>query len=87
MTTEIDSRYCQPNDAGLGSTGAAVGRKIGKLFDALDVISSWRAHGQIIEDCYEFKMSVRKQLEAEGWRIKASARDNWQVLPPIRTGR
>lgn len=64
--------YCEPANAGLSSETAAVARRIGRLFDALDnevsklVVGS---HDRILQDIEAFRTKLRERLEAEGWTV------------------
>lgn len=71
-----------PNDDGQSSTGASVGKKVAQLLGALDALDHHVAHGSLIEKCQKFRAEVLENLLWEEWRIKVTAADKWQVLPP-----
>jgi hypothetical protein len=76
--------YCNPNEAGLASTSRAVGRRLGRILDALDTEISWAVcSGDILEDVRDLAFKMREKLKAEGWRITVNRHDRWQVLPPL----
>lgn len=75
-------KFLVPNDAGLQSTDRAVGKRVAKLLDALDSINSWVTKGEMVQACTDLKDKILAELRAEGWRIKVTDRDSWQVLPP-----
>lgn len=77
-----ENRYCVPNESGLASEAAKVGRRIGKLLDALGTVDHHVCKGAISDDCHAFGVAIRERLIADGWRIKVSNRDTWTVLPP-----
>lgn len=78
----MEKAYCKPWNADRASEPRAVGRRLGKLLDALaDQINEHIADGNIVEDCWIFKMDLMDRLREDGWRITVS-RNNYQVLPP-----
>ena len=87
QTAKRERPYCEPLEAGLASEAAAVGRRIGRLLDALgSEVTGWtvqRGPGTIEQEIYDFKQSLIDKLQADGWRLKINARDKWQVLPPM----
>lgn len=78
----MKTEYCRPWNAGLSSEPRAVGRRLGKLLDALaDQINDHIVQGQITQDCWQFRMKLLDKLKADGWRITIP-HNNYQVLPP-----
>ena len=77
---KVTEEYCKPWCAGLASEPRAVGRRLGKLLDALDTIDRNSCEGGVTESAYNLKIEMLDKLRAEGWRITAN--DKWQVLPP-----
>jgi hypothetical protein len=83
MTETAEKKaYCKPHEAGLQSEARAVGRRIGKVLDALATINAWVIDGEMVNDCWRMRRQIIDQLEADGWRIKLTASDRFQVLPP-----
>ena len=79
--TEGTERYCDPIVAGLSSEPAAVGRKLGKLLDALDEVNSNICDGAVVDRVHAMRVELLDKLRAEGWRISAGD-TKWKVLPP-----
>lgn len=74
--------YVQPNDAGLASTPAAVGKRMAKLLDSLsDEMNRWIAGGPIVDEVYDFKVKLLEKIKADGWEVKINARDKYTVKP------
>ena len=81
VATKVD--YVQPCNAGLQSEPHAVGRRIARMLDSnSELINRFICEGPIEEACYKFRQDVIAQLEASGWRVKITANDRFQVLPP-----
>lgn len=79
--------YCKPLEAGLASEGRAVARTLGKMFDAMDNVSSWIVNGTITEDIQNARRRIRDQLEAEGWTVsyqngQLQGTNHCNVYPP-----
>ena len=74
--------YVKPNDAGLNSEPRAVGRRLGKLLDALaDQVNSWICQGPIDEDVRRFRQELTEKLIADGWEVRVGAHDRYIVKP------
>lgn len=78
---EEKEKYCEPWCAGLLSEPRAVGRRIGKLLDSLDMVNRHVCKGEITDDAEDFRAKLLEKLRAEGWRITAGD-TRWKVLPP-----
>ena len=79
--------YCKPWNAGLASETPAVARKLGKMFDAMEVIDRKLVDGDIVEDLRNAALAVREHLEAEGWTVSTmngnlEGGNRWRVYPP-----
>ena len=62
--------YCRPLNAGLASETGAVARKLGKLFDAIDVMKDGGiVSGAILDDLYAVWHKLKNGLETEGWTV------------------
>lgn len=84
MTKNGVTGYVQPNDAGIPSTPENVGKRLGKLLDALDgsdTINRWIVGGPITEDLWQFKQTLMAKLQADGWEIKVGKSDHYRVKP------
>lgn len=63
--------YCKPWNAGLASTTPAVGKRLGRLLDALyDEINPNVVNGPIAQELADFRFSLIEKLKADGWDIK-----------------
>ncbi len=70
LPTPENDRYCKPWNAGLASSPSAVNRRLAKLLDALaDQINPDIVEGDINDDIWNFRCSLIKRLEADGYKI------------------
>ena len=76
--------YVSPNNAGLQSEPAAVGRRIAKLLNSSsELINRFICEGQIETDCWEFRQKLISNLRESGWVVEISeATDKFLVRPP-----
>lgn len=80
-------RYLVPANAGLASTPRAVGRRAGKLLDALDtLLSTWTATGGLVEELWRFKAHIIEALNADEWTVRAGEDDRYHVTAPKAKG-
>lgn len=78
----MSKSYCTPHNAGLASEPRAIGRRLGRLLNALATeINGHVVDGKIADDVWRFRLQLHNRLTADGWRIKAKA-NGWTVLPP-----
>ena len=77
--------YVRPYDAGLASEPAAVGRRIGKLIDALENLDmlTESGPGTLAYEVREFRINIINKLQAEGWRCGYRGGDHYKVLIPL----
>jgi hypothetical protein len=79
--------YCRPFNAGLASTPQAIGKRLGRLIDALGrEVTSHVASGRLVDEIWRFRAHMIEQLQAEGWRTRAGD-TRFVVLPPVKEGK
>lgn len=78
----MSESYVKPAEAGLASEARAVGRKIGKLLDALGDVNRFVAEGTISDECGDFRHAMIEKLVENGWRVTIPA-NSYRVLPPL----
>lgn len=83
MTHYLGCKYAIPHEAGLASEARAVGKRLAELLDGLGNVNSFIIEqGELVEQCWQFKVDLIEKLKADGWRISIP-KNNYKVLPPV----
>lgn len=73
--------YLIPCETGLASNSKAICKKVAKLLDALSEINNHNTEGEMEDECHEFRFSIIRKLQYEGWRISVP-KNKYVVKPP-----
>lgn len=76
-------RYCKPWNAELASATPAVCRRLGRLLDSLqDEINDNIVQGAIVAELRDFRYSLQRKLEADGWSMSYDGGNRLKVRQP-----